>query len=191
MSKKPRPDNTPEKKESEAAGPQGTMFIRMTDLQGREEPAKLTAGFSSDAVLVGISEPCRGEHFKLKTDRITVGSKADAGNDIVISESTVSFMHARLIREQGQWRILNILSTNGTFVNGRKIIEAPVRHGDRVRFGAVEFVFQDSADDPAHGVGPGDQEPSTPPRRLPEYNLWWFALVIVVAALTLLLFALA
>ena len=191
MSEKPHLDNNPEKKEPEEVGPQGTMFIRMTDLQRQEGPAKLAAGFSSSAVLIGISESCRGERFKLNSDRITVGSKADAGNDIVIPEPTISFMHARLIREQGQWRILNILSTNGTFVNGRKIIEAPLWHGDRVRFGAVEFVFQDSADDPAHGVRPGEQEPSTPPRRLPEYNLWWFVLGILVAALTLLLFALA
>jgi pSer/pThr/pTyr-binding forkhead associated (FHA) protein len=36
---------------------------------------------------------------------------------------------------------MNTLSTNGTFVNGKRIHEATLRHGDRVRFGQVEFTF--------------------------------------------------
>ena len=92
------------------------MFIRRADLPGQEAPAKLSAGNLSAAALIGLSDPFKGKRFKLKHDRTTVGSKADAGNDIVIPESTVSFMHARLIQEHGQWRILNILSTNGTFI---------------------------------------------------------------------------
>ena len=181
MSDKPEPGNDPGASD---AGPQGTMFIRAADLHGPEPPAKLSAGHASSAALIGISEAFKGRRFRLDKDRMTVGSKTDAGNDIVIPESTVSFMHARLIHEQGQWRILNILSTNGTFINGEKIIEAPVRHGDRVRFGGVEFVFQDAADLSEPGGDPGDREAATALTR--EGRLWWWSLALAAAVLAVL-----
>lgn len=36
---------------------------------------------------------------------------------------------------------MNTLSTNGTFVNDKRIHQATLRHGDRVRLGDVELVF--------------------------------------------------
>lgn len=181
MTDKPQPEHPPGINE---AGPQGTMFIRREDLNGAEAPAKLSTGHASSAALIGVSEPFKGRRFRLDSDRVTVGSKADAGNDIVIPESTVSFMHARLIHEQGQWRILNILSTNGTFVNGEKIIEAPVQHGDRVRFGGVEFVFQDSADLTEYDVDAGGPEVAA--SLMQERTPGWLLLALVVAALAVL-----
>jgi len=36
---------------------------------------------------------------------------------------------------------MNTLSTNGTFVNDKRIHQATLRHGDHIRFGDVELVF--------------------------------------------------
>lgn len=36
---------------------------------------------------------------------------------------------------------MNTLSTNGTFVNDKRIHQATLKHGDRVRFGDVELMF--------------------------------------------------
>ena len=36
---------------------------------------------------------------------------------------------------------MNTLSTNGTFVNDRRVHEATLRHGDHIRLGQAEFVF--------------------------------------------------
>ncbi len=36
---------------------------------------------------------------------------------------------------------MNTLSTNGTFVNGKRIHEAILKHNDRIQLGQIEFVF--------------------------------------------------
>lgn len=67
---------------------------------------------------------------------ITIGRSPD--NDVVVSEQerTVSKSHALLmIDRDGNARIRDCESTNGTFVNGKKITEAPVSPKDEVRLG--------------------------------------------------------
>jgi hypothetical protein len=66
------------------------------------------------------------------------------GNTIVLEHAAVSRRHARLDVEGGECWILDSGSTNGTFVNGRRV-RGPQRlqHGDVVRFAEVEFLFAD------------------------------------------------
>jgi pSer/pThr/pTyr-binding forkhead associated (FHA) protein len=59
----------------------------------------------------------------------------------VISGTSVSSSHAWIMNQQGRCIIMNTLSTNGTFVNDKRIHQATLRHGDRVRLGEVELVF--------------------------------------------------
>ena len=91
-------------------------------------------------VLIGISAPYQGQRFVLDRGRISVGRRAD--NDVVLAESSVSSMHAWIIGEAGSWRVMNMLSTNGTFVNDEKVHEAELHDGDRLRIGSVELVFR-------------------------------------------------
>jgi pSer/pThr/pTyr-binding forkhead associated (FHA) protein len=50
-------------------------------------------------------------------------------------------MHAHVIQQDGLWKVMNLLSSNGTYVNGEKITEAIIKPGDRVAFADSEFVF--------------------------------------------------
>jgi FHA domain len=58
---------------------------------------------------------------------------------VVFAEETVSRRHAELRLEDGVWHLRDLGSTNGTWVNGRRVREAEVRPGDEVRLGAVRF----------------------------------------------------
>jgi len=106
-----------------------------------QAPEELSITPDSPA-LIGLSEPFDGQRFSLRAGRTTMGRSAN--NDMTLTEPSISATHARIIGERGNWRVLNLLSTNGTFVNGKKISESPLRHGDRIRMGRVEFVFQTS-----------------------------------------------
>ncbi len=122
-------------------------------------------------VLVGIGEPHDQRRLTLKPGKRSVGRQAD--NDIVIEEGSVSSQHAWLVNEGGECRVVNLLSTNGTWVNEHKVHEAVLKDGDHVRFGRAEFVFRRRDDG-------SDATPQGAPGRFP-----WRWLGVAVAILVL------
>ncbi|MET9498075.1 DUF1707 and FHA domain-containing protein [Streptomyces sp. NPDC006552] len=64
----------------------------------------------------------------------------DPANGLRLSHDTVSRVHAELSRQGGLWVLRDLGSTNGTSVNGRRVIGvAVVRDGDQVAFGHMAF----------------------------------------------------
>lgn len=125
-----------------SAGPQGTRLFSAEELrQFAREAAPVLIGRASAAapVLEGANGDYQGRRIFLRAGRQTIGRRGD--NDIVLEDLSVSASHAWIMNQQHQYVIMNTLSTNGTFVNGKRIHEATLRHGDRVRFGQVEFTF--------------------------------------------------
>jgi hypothetical protein len=60
--------------------------------------------------------------------------------DCVLSDSSVSRRHALLTRQEAGWRIRDLSSFNGTYVNGARVIdEVEVQPGDYVCFGTERF----------------------------------------------------
>jgi S1-C subfamily serine protease len=59
-----------------------------------------------------------------------------------IDDESVSANHARLERRGETFWICDASSTNGTYLNGRRVGEAQLSGGDTVRFGDAEFVFE-------------------------------------------------
>jgi hypothetical protein len=56
--------------------------------------------------------------------------------DVRLSERSVSRRHAQLRRQGDDWRVIDLLSTNGTCLNGRRISTAVAMPGDELTFGA-------------------------------------------------------
>ena len=125
-----------------SSGSQGTRLFSVEELRHYAE--QTGAGPSGRAsadkpVLKGISAGLDGRRFFLRPGRQTLGRRGD--NDIVIDDLSVSASHAWIINQQGHHVIMNTLSTNGTFVNDRRIHETTLKHGDRIRLGQAEFEF--------------------------------------------------
>jgi len=53
----------------------------------------------------------------------------------VLADITVSRRHAELVLRDGRWILRDLGSSNGTWVNGRQVVEAEVRSGDLVVLG--------------------------------------------------------
>ena len=90
--------------------------------------------------------PLKGQRYQIKTPVLNVG-RADY-NDLVIPDASVSASHAKkLQRREGVWMLVDLDSTNGTFVDGEKISgESPLAPGAMVRFGDVQAVFEPTDD---------------------------------------------
>jgi DNA-binding CsgD family transcriptional regulator len=92
--------------------------------------------------------------------RVTVGKGAE--NGIAISDDpTVSRLHAVLEQFDAGWCVTDLGSSNGTTVNGDRIIaQHRLRHGDEVRVGRTRLLFRNS-DDVGHTATEVDA--ATPP----------------------------
>jgi FHA domain/DUF1707 SHOCT-like domain len=72
--------------------------------------------------------------------RTIVGRSRSSG--CVLSDPTVSRAHALLSYGDGRWSLRDLGSTNGTYVNGRRITaETEIQPGDEVAFGGVRFLL--------------------------------------------------
>lgn len=129
-------------------GPQGTQVFSRDEVDQLIAEASSEPASGSRAQLTGVSSGVSGETFALGATRMLVG-RAD-NCDLRLEDASVSSEHARLVRDSAGWRVVNLLSTNGTFVNDRKISSSAVSNGDRIRFGRVEFRLYDpdEADEP-------------------------------------------
>ncbi len=77
--------------------------------------------------------------YNLKPTQITVGRAAT--NNIVVADQTISSNHALFTYEGGQYVLTDLNSTNGSFVNGKRITKQPLKNGDLIRMGAIEMKF--------------------------------------------------
>ena len=87
----------------------------------------------------------KGTRFDLRAALSHVGRGPH--NDVVITDDSVSDSHAKLQKREAGWYVVDMGSTNGTYVGGRRINgEALLAGAPDVRFGGVKLVFRASGD---------------------------------------------
>jgi hypothetical protein len=87
-----------------------------------------------------LSGPRRGDELIVSGPRVRIGRSRD--NVIILTESDApasSAHHAEAVVEGSAWWILDSGSTNGTFVNGTRVMRHRLGAGDRLAFGGDEF----------------------------------------------------
>jgi pSer/pThr/pTyr-binding forkhead associated (FHA) protein len=94
----------------------------------------------------GSADPVRRPPFRIVPGSIRTIGRA-TGADFIIDAALVSRVHCRLTSlPDGGLEVLDLESTNGTFVNGRRVDSARLAHGDRLKVGRVELlVVRDGA----------------------------------------------
>ncbi len=92
--------------------------------------------------LVERSGPNPGKVFPLNKNEIYIGR--DANNDVVINDAEVSRKHCRLVLQAGGYVLEDLGSTNGTFVNGQRLMGPHLlRPGELVMLGEnVSLTFE-------------------------------------------------
>jgi len=76
----------------------------------------------------------------LGPDPVLIGR--DPQNDLVLDDRRVSRKHAEVRLRLGRYTLYDLQSTNGTYVNGRRVAERVLDDGDKISIGGLEIVFR-------------------------------------------------
>ncbi len=104
---------------------------------------ELPAGF---VPLRLIMEPL-GLRIEVSKPDVVVGRHSQA--DVRLALLDISRRHCRLFFTEGQWRISDLASLNGVFVNGQRIQETTLYSGDHLQLGKFTFLVEHAAPVPA------------------------------------------
>jgi pSer/pThr/pTyr-binding forkhead associated (FHA) protein len=81
-----------------------------------------------------------GKRYPVRASGTTIGRTADS--DIRLSDELASRRHARIEQRNSEFVITDLNSTNGTYVNGRRVHQQPLRGGDEIRVGRIQMRFR-------------------------------------------------
>jgi signal transduction histidine kinase len=91
------------------------------------------------ATLFVIRGTDEGKRFELASPVVGVGR--DTANVVRLHDTEVSRRHAEFRLNQGVYWLLDLGSSNGTFVNNQPVREVALQSGDRIQFGQTSMVF--------------------------------------------------
>jgi two-component system NtrC family sensor kinase len=119
------------------------------------------------ATLFVIRGVDQGSRFELEGPMLRLGR--DASNAIQLHDTEVSRHHAEIRCLNNEYIILDLDSSNGTFVNGRRIQQQTLQTGDQIQLGGTSILFTgrlEEADDLAYAVDIGLPPESTDSSRI-------------------------
>jgi hypothetical protein len=141
------------------------------------------------AVLGVLAGPLIGKEVPVRAPVVGIGRGAQ--NDIVIDDDSVSASHARLEWDHGAWRLTDLESVNGTYVESTRLaphVPTPLSFGASVRFGGIRMQFREvEAADPesarASYVVPEPEPTLRESRTGFRFPVWALVLLLLIAAI--------
>jgi len=138
-------DNAP------SAGGNKTQF--MTPEQMEAERRRAMAGVIDDAAHGRVDVPSlivpgeSGTPTRIQLRASAPGKRewnvgSEGEREILVKRVGVSALHAKIVNDGNRWKVIDQLSANGTFVNGKRCNVSYLASGDRIAFGSVECTFQ-------------------------------------------------
>ena len=108
--------------------------------EGHDETARLRSSSPSATLTVVSAHKMPRQAFLLESVGVLTIGRSDK-NGIVLPEPASSRVHAEVVGDGTGWVLRDFGSSNGTFVNTRRVKAHPLEDGDRIRIGTVEMLF--------------------------------------------------
>jgi len=107
---------------------------------------KFPASRGQDCLVVIYSSDARmlGRRHVMGAEPITLGRGSE--NTVVLENDSVSRRHARIEVSGGHYSLIDLGSTNGTYVNDEMASEAQLRRGDQIKVGETIFKYLSGSD---------------------------------------------
>jgi len=127
-----------------AVTPEGDTTITLSpveaDVETEEEIAVPDEELSAGAAMLVVKRgPNAGTRFVLAKPATTVGRHPES--DMFLDDITVSRRHAEINNDSGSFRITDMGSLNGTYVNKLRVEQADLSSGDEVQIGKFRLIF--------------------------------------------------
>ncbi|GAA2520546.1 FHA domain-containing protein [Rarobacter incanus] len=119
--------------------PESTDSARARVALSAQESALVQALPDGTSILIAHQGPGSGSRFLLDTDAVTAGRSERA--DIFLDDATVSRKHAVFERADGGFRVRDVGSLNGTYLNRERIDAALLHTGDEVQIGKFRLTY--------------------------------------------------
>ena len=98
-----------------------------------------------------------GQPITLQQDITVVGRKKGLC-DLVIDRTSISKLHCMLVKTDGLLFVRDLGSTNGTKVNGQRVLRGALLPGDQLAFASIRYRVQLGPDAPPAGESAGNHE---------------------------------
>ena len=95
------------------------------------------------ASLFVIQGADQGKRFEFMSSPLALGR--DSSNAIRLHDTEISRRHAELRLERDGYRVVDLRSANGTFVNDQPIDNSPLHSGDRIQLGQTIMLFNEGS----------------------------------------------
>ncbi len=125
--------------------PAGAVAALADTDPGTGAAQQVQAAAAGEARIVILSSNFAGRDFPLNKPAMVIGRTDD--NDIVIDHRSISRHHAKIVRENGRYAIVDLQSSNGVRVNGEEYGKVELRGADIVDLGHVRMRFVDVGED--------------------------------------------
>jgi pSer/pThr/pTyr-binding forkhead associated (FHA) protein len=108
----------------------------ISDDELRSIPVEIAEG---TGILVVKRGPDTGSRYPLEVSVTRVGRHPES--DIFLDDITVSRRHAEFLRDEHGYRLRDVGSLNGTYLNRERVDEVELQSGDEVQIGKFKLVF--------------------------------------------------
>ncbi|HMI29904.1 MAG TPA: DUF3662 and FHA domain-containing protein [Gaiellaceae bacterium] len=115
--------------------PGATMIYKPQTAQPTQAVSAAELGVEQELVTLSWSS----DSLQVKQPRIVIGRSRDC--DVQLADANVSRRHAELRQEGASYWIVDLGSTNGIEVNGKRVKRAKLRSGDTITLGSTEVTF--------------------------------------------------
>src|SRR6266567_6235731 len=156
----------------------GTLLTAMKDFRELRKPVnteRLEPDPSNPPGILGVSSSgppgldsirfltgsVAGNTFQMTKPTITIGR--EPGNDIVVSDPSVSRHHVQMSLINGTWTISKLAQQNTVTVNQREVQQSPLNDRDTIGLGSILFLFQTNTSVPRTPL---------PVSYFPTYSQW-------------------
>jgi pSer/pThr/pTyr-binding forkhead associated (FHA) protein len=120
-----------------------TSTLALTAVEAAEDSddlARFLDGLPDGVGLLVVRHgPNAGSTFRVEADRTTIGRHPDS--DIFLDDITVSRRHVAIDKTPAGFRLRDVGSLNGTYVNHDRVDEADLAHGDELQIGKYRLSF--------------------------------------------------
>lgn len=92
------------------------------------------------AILKVVAGPDKGKEIDLGSKQVNIGRLPDS--ELLLSDTGVSRLHAFIINEDGCHVVCDGKSMNGTYLNGQRITQKVLQHGDSIKVANTVVVYE-------------------------------------------------